>query len=136
MNAKTLYLTLLAAALMGGAQAAEAAKAVSVADSVRMQMRTASANIEADVRADVKAQARHLDVPGVEVGEIKVASNRPEAAKSAKVVFETADVGRDVDAGVRLRQDLARKALATPGFFGIYRYMTVGAVNVAIVGVL
>lgn len=137
MNAKTLYLTLLAAALMTGAQAAEAARAVSVADSVRIQMREASANIKADMQADVKARA-HLDVPGVEAGPVRIVENKPEQehARPAKVVFETADVGRDADVGVRLQQELARKALATPGLFGIYRYMAVGAVNVAIVGVL
>lgn len=135
MNMKTLYLNLLAATLLMSAGAANAAKPVSLADSIRMQMRTASSGIEADMRANVKEETQKLDIEGVEAGPVRVVeSEAPSDEKRAapSVMMETADAGMDASVGDLLRQDLANKALQVPGLHGVYRYMALTAINVAI----
>lgn len=134
MNTRSLYLALLATSLLASAGAANAAKPMSLADSIRVQMRMASAGIEADLRAAVK-QARKLDIEGVEAGPVRLVQRQAESEQersATRVLIETADAGMDASVGDLLKQDFASKALQVPGLHGVYQYMVLTAINVAI----
>lgn len=127
MKRKTLYLNLVAAALLVAGGAAQAANTVTLRESVRLQMLEAQAGIQAEMRANVKAQARVLDVPGVEVGRIELADGEE--------VAEPQSAGPQADAAtdIALRLDVALRALEAPGMFGVYRYLSATALNAAII---
>lgn len=129
MNHKTLSLTVLAATLLG----AGTAQAATLDDAIRTQTRAASAAIQQEMRADLQARPYVLDVPGVEVGRIKLVDSGtppvegPAARPQALLETDAADIS-DV-----LRRDLVAKALSAPGMFGVYRYMTETALKAAII---
>lgn len=126
MNRKKLYLNIAAVALLGVAGVAHAGKAVPLADAIRIQGERASANILADTRATLLEQTRTLDVPGVEVGPIRVVESEPAAEGNTQAAL-------DIGLVELLREELALKALEAPGMFGVYRYVARHAPGVAII---
>lgn len=127
MNRNTLYLGALVATLMSLAAPANAAKPVPLAEAIHLQARTASANILADTRASLIEQTRTLDVAGVEVGPIRIAEENAVEEDRVQASLETASLLEVI------REELALKALAAPGMFGVYRYMSQQALASAIV---
>jgi len=129
MNTKTLSLNLAAVALLLGAGAAHSARPVPLADAIRLQAQDAGTRIQMDVGATLKAQPRVLDVPGVEVGTIKMVEARLPEGAQPKALLESADAG--INAAIR--RDLLNKAREVPGMFGVYRYVADSSSTVAIV---
>lgn len=127
MNRKTLYLNVLAVALLSLAGTAQAAKSMPLADAIRLQARAASANILDDTRASLIEQTRTLDVPGVEAGPIRLVEDAGGRDDGVQASLETAAL-LEV-----LREELAVKALEVPGMFGVYRYLSQQALATAIV---
>lgn len=127
MNTKALYLAALATTLLGSG----AAGAATLDESIRAQAQNASAAISEEMRTSLHARPYILDVPGVEIGEIKLVEStdrRPRERRQGELL-DTSSVEIDAD----LRRDLVTKALTAPGMFGVYRYMTASALKAAII---
>lgn len=129
MNHKTLSLTVLAATLLG----AGTAQSATLDDAIRAQTHAASAAIQQEMRADLQARPYVLDVPGVEVGRIKLVDSNAQPAEGPAARPQALLDTSAVDIGEALRRDLVAKALSSPGMFGVYRYMTETALKAAII---
>ncbi len=118
MKRKNLYLCVLAATLLG----AGTAQGATLEDSIRAQALDASTMIREEMRTDLHATPYVLDVPGVEIGDIKLVDSdvRPDPEERARSVLETTSM----DLRDALRRDLVIKALSAPGMFGVYRYLS------------
>lgn len=136
MKRKTLYLNLLASALLLGAGTAEAARIPSLERAIRLQTEDASAAIRADQRAELRNLPLTIYVPGVSVGEIRLVQTLPADDAAPRATLKTTAVDRESFGdylGDALSRDLLAKALEVPGMFGVYRYMAATALNAAVI---
>ena len=120
MNIKSV-LTAIATAALLGTGSAYAADRVSLDESVRVQMRHASAGIDADIRTSLREQPLVLDVPGVEVGEIRIV----DAANDSRPLLESSGV---LDSERALHLEMLLKLLEVPSFHVSYRILSVPTV--------
>jgi len=121
MNTRSVLMALTAAALLG-AGSAHAADRVSLEESVRLQMQQASASIGASIRTSLREQPLVLDVPGVEVGEIRVV----DAIETRPVLLESSSTG--ALQGQFLHIETILKSLEAQGLHASYRIITVPTV--------
>lgn len=137
MNTTTIIQTVAAIVLLSASQVADAGKLsgrvsgqVSGLDALmRANHAQAHAAIQADIRASIKATPLILDEPGVSTGKVEIIA---EVEVDAGVDANSA-AATDQPASQEIRLDILNKALATPGLFGVYRYVTATAAKAAVI---
>lgn len=121
MNTRSVLMALTAVALLG-AGGVHAADKVSLEESVRLQMQQASASIGASIRTSLREQRLVLDVPGVEVGEIRIV----DATETRPILLESSSAGALQEQFLHIETIL--KSLEAQGLHAAYRIITVPTV--------
>lgn len=120
MNTRSVLMALTATALLG-AGSVQAADTVTLEESVRLQMLDASARISAGIGDDLRSQ-RVLDVPGVEVGEVRIV----DAGETTPVLLESG--ANELQDEALLHLEIMLKSLEAQGLHASYRVISVPTV--------
>ena len=98
---------------------------------VRTLYLEAHSTIQADIRANIKATPIIIDEPGVTTGKIEIVAEVDTGNEDGAGEGSMASAAQLPSREIRL--DILNKALATPGLFGVYRYVTATAKAAVIV---
>lgn len=131
MNTKSIIQTLAAIVLLSASQAVDAGKPAGRVSGLDALMRAnhaqAHSAIQADIRASIKATPLIIDEPGVTTGKVEI------IAEVDAGVDANSAAAAEQPASPEIRLDILNKALASPGLFGVYRYVTETAANAAVI---
>lgn len=135
MNSRAFIQSVAAILLLTASQPALANLGVSKANArvagldaaVRTLYLEAHSTIQADIRASIKATPLIIDEPGVTTGKVEI------IAEVDAGVDANSAAAAEQPASPEIRLDILNKALASPGLFGVYRYVTATAAKAAVI---
>jgi hypothetical protein len=113
--------------------AVQAADTVSLETYVQAQMEQAQDNILAEQRVHLKHMPLVLDNPAVRVGPIEVIETATAGSNAAPAANTSADTRRSITVNAEVTSDLVAKAVRSPGLMGVYRYIALPALEMALV---
>lgn len=122
---------LIGMALLGAAPAA-AEDTISLQEHVRLQMEQSQVNILAEQRLQLQQDVRWLDNPAVNVGPVEIIETASAGENHERQEDRPAIGMVRTQVSTAVAEDVMAKALRSPGLMGVYRYVALPALELAI----
>lgn len=136
MNKHNSNLMLTVAGLIGmallGAAPAAAEDTISLQEHVRLQMEQSQENILAEQRLQLQQDMRWLDNPAVNVGPVEIIETASAGENHERQENPKASGMVRTQVSAAVAEDVMAKALRSPGLMGVYRYIALPALEMAI----